>query len=233
MGFQNSKCDTSLFIFRQGSDTDYLLLYVDDIILTCSSDDLRTRIIALLSSEFAMKDLGPLSYFLGISVSRTKDTMFLCQRKYAMEILARADMSSCKPTANPVDTKSKLSACSGNPLVDPTLYRQLTGALRYLTFTRPDISYAVQQVCLLMHAPRDPHFHALKRILRYLKGTLEYGMHFSSAPATGLVSYTDADWGGCPNTRRSTSGYCVFLGDNLISWSSKRQATMSRSSAEA
>ncbi|XP_056697379.1 uncharacterized mitochondrial protein AtMg00810-like [Spinacia oleracea] len=233
MGFINSKSDTSLFIYRRGTDTAYLLLYVDDIILTCSSDSLRTSIIARHSSEFAMKDLCPLSYFLGISVSCTKENMLLCQRKYAQEILARADMSACKSAATPVDTKSKLSATSGKPIADPSFYRQLARALQYLTFTHPDISYAVQHVCLFMHDPREPHLHALKRVLRYIKGTLDFGMHFSSTPATGLVSYTDADWGGCPDTRRSTSGYCVFVGDNLLSWSSKRQATLSRSSAEA
>ncbi|XP_019106153.1 uncharacterized mitochondrial protein AtMg00810-like [Beta vulgaris subsp. vulgaris] len=143
----------------------YLLLYVDDIVLATSSDSLRTRIITLLRSKFAMTDLGPLSYFLGISVQRTSQHMFLSQRKYAEEVLARANMSSCNPSATPVDTQAKLSASSGPPIKDPTLYRQLAGALQYLTFTRPDISYAVQQICLFMHDPREPHFHALKRIL--------------------------------------------------------------------
>lgn len=113
-----------------------------------------------------MKDLSPLSYFLGIFVFRTKDSMFLCQRIYAMEILAHAEISSFKSAATPVDTKSKLNASTGKPLADHTLY--------HFTFTRPDISYVVQQVCLFMHAPCDLHFHALKHILRYLKGTLDY-----------------------------------------------------------
>ncbi|XP_021746044.1 uncharacterized protein LOC110711915 [Chenopodium quinoa] len=122
-------------------------------------------------------DLGPLSYFLGIFVSRSKEGMFLCQRKYAQEILARANMSYCKPASTPVDTKSKLSASSGNKFDNANLYRQLDGALQYLTFTRPDITYAVQQMCLFMHDPRESHFYALKRILRYIKDTLNYGMH--------------------------------------------------------
>ncbi|GJX78312.1 ribonuclease H-like domain-containing protein [Tanacetum coccineum] len=110
---------------------------------------------------------------------------------------------------------------------------QPTGALQYLTFTRPDISYAVQQVCLFMHDPREPHLSALKRILRYVRGTLSYGLQLYSSTTSSLVAYSDADWAGCPTTRRSTSGYCVFLGNNLLSWSSKRQFTLSRSSAEA
>jgi hypothetical protein len=211
----------------------YILLYVDDIILTTSSDGLRQSIISLLSSEFAMKDLGPLSYFLGIAVTRHQQGLFLSQKKYAEEILARAGMSSCKPCLTPVDTKSKMSATKSDPYADHSLYRSLAGALQYLTFTRPDISYAVQQICLFMHNPMEDHMHALRRILRYIQGTCHYGLHLSSSSTTSLISYTDADWGGCPDTRRSTSGYCVFLGDNLISWSSKRQPTLSRSSAEA
>ncbi|KAK9063378.1 hypothetical protein SSX86_017248 [Deinandra increscens subsp. villosa] len=142
-------------------------------------------------------------------------------------------MSSCKPSATPVDTNSKLSATDGPLFSDDTLYRSLAGALQYLTFTRPDISYAVQQVCLFMHAPREAHYQFLKRILRYIQGTLDYGIRISLSTITSLTAYSDADWGGCPDSRRSTSGYCVFMGDNLISWSSKRQSTVSRSSAEA
>ncbi|CAJ2647961.1 unnamed protein product [Trifolium pratense] len=233
IGFHHSTSDHSLFIYRRSSDMAYILLYVDDIILITSTQTLRKSIMSLLASEFAMKDLGPLSYFLGIAVSRHPSGIFLSQSNYASEIIERAGMASCKPSATPVDTKQKLSTSSGTPYEDPSLYRSLAGALQYLTFTRPDISYAVQQVCLHMHAPRTEHMLALKRILRYVQGTLHFGLHLSPSPITQLISYTDADWGGCPDTRRSTSGYCVFLGDNLISWSSKRQPTLSRSSAEA
>ncbi|XP_021719992.1 uncharacterized protein LOC110687673 [Chenopodium quinoa] len=125
LGFVNSKSDIFLFIFRRGMETAYLLLYVDDIILACSSDHLRKRVISLLSAEFAMKDLSPLSSFFDISVTRTPEHMFLYQRSYAQEILARVDMSSCKSASTPVDTKSKLSATSGKQLDNPTLYRQL------------------------------------------------------------------------------------------------------------
>ncbi|GJW64968.1 ribonuclease H-like domain-containing protein, partial [Tanacetum coccineum] len=232
VGFIHSRCDTSLFIYRRGSDTAYLLLYVDDIILTASSTAFLQSIIATLHAEFSMTDLGPLNYFLGISVTRNTSGMFLSQQKYASELLERAGMLTCNPCRTPVDTDSKLSA-DGDPVSDPTLYRSLAGALQYLTFTRPDISYAVQQVCLYMHDPREPHFSALKRILRYIRGTMPYGLQLFSSTTSSLVAYSDADWAGCTTTRRSTSGYCVFLGSNLLSWSSKRQLTLSRSSAEA
>lgn len=120
-----------------------------------------------------MKDLGSLSYFLGISVSHTQHGTFLCQQKYASKVLARADMSSCRSSVTGVNMKSKLSVGYGKPMADRTLYRRLARALKYLTLTRPDISYVVQHVCLFMHAPCEPRFHALKRVLQYLKGTLD------------------------------------------------------------
>ncbi|GJS08780.1 ribonuclease H-like domain-containing protein [Tanacetum coccineum] len=215
-----------------GLDTTYLLLYVDDIVLTASSSDLLQRIIRYLHQEFAMTYLGPLNYFLGVSVTRDSSSLFLSQKKYAIEILEKAHMVSCNPSRTPVDTESKLGV-DGDPVSDPTLYQSLAGSLQYLTFTRPDISYAVQQVCLHMHDPREPHLSALKRILRYVQGTLNYGLQLFSSSTTDLVTYFDADWAGCPTTRRSTSGYCVFPGNNLLSWSAKRQPTLSRSSAEA
>lgn len=233
VGFRSSKCDNSLFIYSSGADIAFLLLYVDDIVLTASSTSLLQTIITGLQSEFAMTDLGTLSYFLGISVKRTQSGMFLSQEKYANEIITRAGLSSCKPVSTPVDTNAKLSASAGPSVQDPTLYRSLAGALQYLTFTRPDISYAVQQVCLFMHDPRESHFHALKRILRYIKGTMSLGQHLRKSSIDHFTAYSDADWGGCPDTRRSTSGYCVYLGESLISWSAKRQPTLSRSSAEA
>ncbi|GKE52648.1 ribonuclease H-like domain-containing protein, partial [Tanacetum coccineum] len=157
-----------------------------------------------LHNEFDMTDLGELNYFLGISTTRS-------------------------PT---VDTESKLGP-EGVPVQDPTLYRSLAGGLQYLTFTCPDLSYVVQHICLYMHDPREPHFVALKRILRYVRGTVDFGLQLYVSATTSLVGYTDADWAGCPSTRMSTSSYCVFLGDNLLSWSVKRQYTLSCSSAEA
>eukprot|EP00256_Glycine_max_P060365 XP_014629214.2 uncharacterized protein LOC106798083 [Glycine max] len=233
IGFSHSKSNHSLFIYSQDLDRAYILLYVDDIILTTSSDRLRKHFMALLGAEFAMKDLGPLNFFLGIVVSRDANGMFLSQKQYVTEIIERAGMANCSFCPTPVDTKPKLSASKDSPYEDPTKYRSLAGALQYLTFTRPDISYAVQQICLHMHDPRNKHMSALKRILHYLLGTLSYGLHLYKSSFNKLISYTDADWGGCPDTRCSTSDYCVFLGDSLISWSSKRQSTLSRSSAEA
>ncbi|GJR92437.1 ribonuclease H-like domain-containing protein [Tanacetum coccineum] len=189
---------------RQGSQVAYLLLYMDDIILTASSIVLLQQLIDSLHREFDMTDLRALNYFLGISTVRHST----------------------------VDTESKLGP-DGVPVQDLTMYRSIAGRLQYLTFTRPDLSYAVKQICLYMHDPRESHLAALKRILLYVQGTLDLGLHLYVSSSTSLVGYTDADWAGCPSTHRSTSGYCVFLGDNLLSWAAKRQHTLLRSSAKA
>jgi hypothetical protein len=131
-------------------------------------------------------------------------------------------MSDCKPYSTPVETQAKVSFDMGALVSDQTAYRSLAGDLQYLTFTRPDIAYAVQQVCLHMHNPHEPHLTAAKCILRYLQGTLDHGLLLHRTSMSDFVVYTDADWAGCANTRRSTSGYVVFLGDSLVSWSSKR-----------
>jgi hypothetical protein len=159
-------------------------------------------------------------------------SLVLSQRQYTLEILERAGMTACKPCSTPVNTQAKRSS-DGSPVPESTLYRNLVGALHYLTFTRPNITYTVQ-VCLYMHDPREPHLTVVKRIIRYRHGIvdLELFVARASSPHT-LTVYTDADWAESPDTHRSTSGYVVFLSDCLISWSSKRQLTVSRSSAEA
>jgi hypothetical protein len=173
-----------------------------------------------------MTNLGPLSHFLGISVTRSSSGLHLSQKQYALDLVQRAGMTDCNPVSTPIDTSSKLSINDGDLLDNPTSYRSLTGALQYLTLTRPEIAYAVHQACLFMHAPRTTHLNLVKRIIRYIKGTLDLGTHIVPSPPSSLIAYSDADWAGCPDTRRSTTGFCVYLGDNLISWSAKRQLTV-------
>jgi hypothetical protein len=145
-----------------------LLLYVDDIILTAFSTELLRRTISALQQEFAIKDLGPLHHFLDITVERRLDGLFLHHRTYTLDIIKRAVMTDCKPCMTPVDLQAKLAGDSGPPVEDASQFWSIAGALQYLTFTRPDIAYVVQQICLHMHDPRDPHLMAMKRILRYL-----------------------------------------------------------------
>jgi hypothetical protein len=141
-----------------------------------------------------MKDLGVLHHFLGVTVEPHPAELLLHQRQYTLDILERAGMIDCNPCSTPIDTQGKLSEAEGNPVTDPTAYRSLAGALQYLTSTRPDITYAVQQICLHMHDPREPHLTALKRILHYLRSTIDFGLllHRRSS-STELVVYTDMD----------------------------------------
>lgn len=201
MGFQTSKADTSLFIYKKENNFAYILLYVDDIVLTTSITSLLQYIIAQLKRKFPMTDMGIFHHFLGIKADFNVTGLFLSQSLYAQEILDRAGMADCRPCTTPYDLKSKLSATDGDPVPDPTAYRSLVGALQYLTFTRPDIQYAVHQICLYMHDPRLPHLHALKRILRYIKGSMSHGLQLVRGKLDTLTVYFDADWGGCPDTR--------------------------------
>ncbi|XP_023751168.1 uncharacterized mitochondrial protein AtMg00810-like [Lactuca sativa] len=218
-----------MFIFKQNSQVLYLLVYVDDIILTGSDSSIIRHFIAKLHTEFAIKDLGQQSYFLGLEVSYMEDDkgLFLTQAKYAHDILDRAKMLDAKPVSTPLSTNDYLVS-HGSPYSDPTLYLSLVGALRYLTITRPDLSYAVNQVSRFLHAPTIAHYQAVKRILRYVKGTLNYGLHFTTPSASSLIGYSDADWARCIETCRSTYGYSIFLGGNLVSWSAKKQSAVSR-----
>uniref|UniRef100_A0A2N9GJ92 Reverse transcriptase Ty1/copia-type domain-containing protein n=1 Tax=Fagus sylvatica TaxID=28930 RepID=A0A2N9GJ92_FAGSY len=241
-GFSDSSCPThvcrlhkAIYGLKQAPRACHiilLLVYVDDIIVTSNHSSSLSTLITKLSSEFSMKDLGPLHYFLGIQVSHFSDGIFLSQQKYAREILAKASMADCKPIGTPLAQKHRLQL-EGGPLVDATNYRSIVGALQYLTLTRPDLTHVVNLVCQFMHQPSSSHFQAVKRILRYLQGTLAYGIRILSHSSLTLYGFSDADWAGCPDTRRSTTGYCIYLGANCISWASKKQATVSRSSAEA
>jgi histone deacetylase 1/2 len=232
LGFVATRSDSSLFTLRRGSDIAYLLLYVDDIVLTGSSTALLQHIVNKLQAEFKVKDMGALHFFLGIDVRRTKEGFYLSQERYADDILERAGMASCKPALTPINTKGQLNA-DGAAIDGAKSYRSLAGALQYLTVTRPDIAFAVQQVCLHMHDPHAPHLALLKQTLRYIRGTTSHSLLLRASATLDITVYSDADWAGCPETRRSTSGFCIFLGDSLVSWSSKRQPTVSRSSAEA
>lgn len=174
-----------------------------------------------------------LSHFLlGIASIRNANSLFLSQTAFAKEILSRDDMISYNPCSTSADTKLKFST-NGNPVFDLTLYWSLARALQYLTFTHLDIAYVVQHVFLFMHDPRELYFLALKQILHYLKDTLTHGFYIRPSHVACLVSYSDVDWVGCPETRWSTSGFCVYLGYNLISWSLKPQHIVPWSSAEA
>ena len=188
--------------------------------------------ISKLDVQFALNDLGTLSYFFGIQVFVSSDAIHLSKHKYIQDLLLRASLFDCSPTSTPMSPIASLSLYAGDPLPDPTTYRSIVGALQYCTITRPDISFAINKVSQFMHAPTNHHWLAVKRILRYLKGTIQHGLMFQVSSDLSLLCYSDADWASSPDDRKSTSGYCVFFDPNIISWSSGKQRVVSRSSAE-
>jgi histone deacetylase 1/2 len=235
LGFLPSKADTSLFYYNKGGYRLFVLVYVDDIIVASCSQAATDALLKDLQSEFALKDLGNLHYFLGVEVKQTQEGLVMSQRKYASEILTRAGMHNCKPVDTPLATSEKLSLTNGDHLgaEDSTKYRSMVGALQYLTLTRPYICFAVNKVCQFLHAPTTAHWSAVKRILRYVQGTLTTGLQVRKSPSMIVSAFSDADWARCVDDRRSTGGFAVFFGANLISWSARKQPTVSRSSTEA
>lgn len=203
------------------------------MIITGSDPATIAHVKQHLSHIFEMKDLGPLRYFLGIEVVFSPKGYFLSQAKYANEVIHRAGLSDSKSSDTPIELNMKLNSTDGVPLDDPSLYRELVGCLVYLTVTRPDLAYAVHVISQFVSAPRTTHWAALVRILRYLRGSLFQGLLLSSTSSLDLVAYADSDWAGDVTDRKSTSGICLFLGDSLISWKSKKQSVVARSTAEA
>lgn len=236
LGFSASKADTSLFFYRKGDVVIYFLVYVDDIIVVSSSDQAIPALLKDLNAEFALKDLGNLHYFLGIEVTPSSEgSLVLSQRKYATELISRAGLRNCKPVSTPLAVSEKFSSVGGVLLSeeDGTKYRSIVGGLQYLTLTRPDIAFAVNKACQYLHSPTTLHWTAVKRVLRYVSGTLTFGLKIGRSDSTTISAFSDADWAGCSDDRRSTGGFAIFLGFNLISWSARKQATVSRSSTEA
>jgi hypothetical protein len=162
-----------------------------------------------------------------------KDGLLLSQQRYIRDLLSKTNMTEAKPISSPMASSSTLSAYTGDTMEDPTLYRSVVGSLQYLSLTRPDLAFAVSRVCQFMHCPTTLHWQAVKRILRYLKHTISHGLLLHKTSYNSLHAYSDADWAGCSDDRRSTGAYCVYLGSNLISWSSRKQPTVSRSSTKA
>ena len=216
-GFSQPKSDYSLFFNHTGNSSTFVLVYVDDIIIAGNDDLAINQLKQFLKKKFFIKDLGKLKYFLLIEVACSKKGIFLSQKKYILDILKDTSLIGGRVSNFPMEQHLHLSLDDGTLLPDPTHYCRLVGHRIYLTVTRADINYSVNILSQFMHSPRTAHMDATHCVVRYLKGSIGKGIFLSSSSTIHLQGYCDSDWAGCLTTRRSTIGYCIFLGSNLIS----------------
>ncbi|KAD5803210.1 hypothetical protein E3N88_14570 [Mikania micrantha] len=232
-GFESTSVDASLFVKRAGEQLVVVLVYVDDLIITGSCVEEIQQIKANLCTRFCMKDLGVLKRFLGLEINYEGEHVLLHQTAYSADLLLKFGMLDSKPAWTPVEPNLKLYIDEGKDLDDETMYRKIVGSLIYLTLTRPDIAFIVGVLSRFMQHPKQPHLHAVRRVLWYVKATLRLGVLFQREVVMCLVGYCDADYGDDPSSRRSTTGYVIKLGSGAISWCSRLQPTVSLSTTEA
>ena len=232
-GYSQGQTDHTLFV-KHSSDGKItpLIVYIDGIILTRGNFKEMEEIKRLMAMEFEVKDLGTLKSFLGMEVARSKKGISISQRKYTLDLLEETGMLDCKPIKTPIEQEGKAKLIEGD-MVDKGRYQWLVGKLIYLSHTKPDITFAVSVVSQYMHSSCQGHFHLVYQILRYLKKTLGKGLFFGKEGNRKVEIFTDADWAGSINDRKSTSGYCTRLWGNLVTWHNKKKSVVARSSTEA
>jgi len=232
-GFQTFDADFSLYVKKPNHGIVVIVIYVDDLIITGDNDVDIFNLKKLLKQKFEMKDLGELRYFLGIELIQSPKGIWLLQRQYVLNKLAEYGMTGCKPISIPLEQNVKLSADEGDLVEDTTIYRRIMGSLIYMTITRPNLSITVGVVSQFMQTTRKPHLDAVKRILRYIKHTLQCGIFYETKSQLQVHGYTDVDWADNVLDRKSTSGFMFSFGSGAVSWSSRKQPTVALSSTEA
>lgn len=233
IGFTRGKVDNTLFVQTTHGASIYVQIYVDDIIFGSTDDKLCRRFSKLMSEKYNMSMMGDLTYFFGLQVKQSSNGIFINQGKYVKDLLKKFDMNSSSSMKTPMAPPANLDAdLTGKP-VDITNYRGIIGSLLYLTASRPDIMFATCMCARYQADPRESHLIAAKRILRYLKGTPNLGLWYPKDSGLDLIGYSDSDYAGCKIDRKSTTGGCQLLGGRLVSWTSKKQSTVSTSTVEA
>ncbi|XP_038875065.1 uncharacterized mitochondrial protein AtMg00810-like [Benincasa hispida] len=229
------RTDGTIDRYKAGSAQSFvaLLVYIVDIVITGASLPVLHKIKDHLHEAFKLKDLGSLRYFLGLEIARSSQGILLSQRNYTLQLLEDHGLLACKPASLPLDSALKLQFDVGTLLSDATLYRRLIGRLLYLTISRPDIAFVVHKLSQFVAQPRQPRLDAAMSLLKYLKASPGQGILLQLVHTFQLKAYFDADWGSCPDSRKSITGFCIFLGDFIISWKAKKKSTVSRSSAKA
>jgi len=230
-GFKQSHADHSLFIHNNHDDITILLVYVDNIIVMGNNPQNINHITQLLDQRFKLKNLGDLTYFLGFEIARNKDGIDLSQRKYTIDLLTDTGMLDSSLVSTPMNFSTKFHA-DGELLPNPTSYRKLIGKLIYLMNSCPDITYVVNHLSQYVSSPTKEHYQVVFKILRYLKRTVGQRIFIDAKSKFYIKAYSDSDWAGCVDTRKSVTGFLVYLGNTLITWRSKKQTIVSRSSCE-
>nr|ABB47538.2 retrotransposon protein, putative, Ty1-copia subclass [Oryza sativa Japonica Group] len=221
-GFTMGKVDKTLFVLKHGDNQLFVQIYVDDIIFGYSTHALVVDFAENMRREFEMSMMGELSYFLGLQIKQTPQGTFVHQTKYTKDLLERFKMENCKPISTPIGSTAVLDPDEDGEAVDQKEYA-----------SRPDIQFVVCLCARFQASPRASHRQAVKRIMRYLNHTLEFGIWYSTSSSICLSGYSDADFGGCRIDRKSTSGTCHFLSTSLIAWSSRKQSSVAQSTAES
>ena len=234
LGFIKSAYEQSLYLKRSIDAILIIGVYVDDLIVTGSSLAVIEDFKAKMAREFDMSNLGSLSSYLGIEVKQSKDFIFLSQTTYVQKVLQHANLGQCNSAITPLEPRVKFLSEEGKSMVSSTTYRSLIGSLRYVTHTRPDILFAVGILSRHMENPNQEHYSGVKRVLRYLKGTEKFGLFYRKGDLKEeLIGYSDSDFAGDSNDRKSTSGHIFFFGGMAVSWSSQKQSIVALSSCEA
>eukprot|EP00253_Pinus_taeda_P002066 PITA_02066 len=228
-GFSRCHYGNNVYTKKVGKSLIILVLYVDDIILTGSDPNLINHVKFSLKKKFEMTDLGHLHYFLGLQVLQSNEGISLSQSKYACDLLCHFHMEDYKPTPSPFQSGAKLSVTYTSPEVDATLYHQLVGKILYLTHTHLDLSFIVGLISRLMQNPHESHWKAAKRILRYVRGIVQFGIHYNAKASPLLVGFIDSDWASDTDDQKSTAGYVFTLGSGPITWACKKQSAISLS----
>nr|ABN08974.1 gag-pol polyprotein, putative [Medicago truncatula] len=232
-GYKKGGTDKTLFVKKEHGGVMIAQIYVDDIVFGGMSNQMVQHFVQQMQSEFEMSLVGELTYFLGLQIRQMEDTIFISQSKYAKNIVRKFGLDNASHKRTPTATHLKLSKDENGVAVDQSLYRSMIGSLLYLTASRPDITFAVGVCARYQAEPKMSHLAQVKRILKYVNGTTDYGVLYSHSNNSQLIGYCDADWAGSADDRKSTSGGCFFLGNNLVSWFSKKQNSVSLSTAEA
>lgn len=233
-GFE--KCHSEQTLFTKTNSKGKILVvsvYVDDLIYTADDEVVMSDFKQSMMKEFDMSDLGAMRFFLGIEVLQNTNCIYTCQRKYALDVLKRFGMEDCKAIYSPLVPDSKLHSDEGGVEVNETYFKRLVGSLMYLTSTRPDFMFIVSYISRYMAKPTELHLQAAKKALTYIKGTMNYGICYKRGEDEKLVAFTDGDYAGDVEDRKSTSGYVFLLNSGAVSWSSKKQPLVTLSTTEA